>query len=112
LLVPAENGPVKARRKLAYGGLVTVSVVLDRKCRLIGEAQTGLFGLPGPHDAGIDFESLTLDMVERVLDEGAASEADLAEVLRLAIRREIEAHWGKRPLVQVFCHRPDGTRSR
>jgi ribonuclease J len=112
LLVPAENGPVRARRKLAFGGLVTVSVVLDRKNRLIGDAQVGLFGLPTPDDAGIDFESLTLDMVERVLDEGARTEVDLAEVMRLAVRREIEAHWGKRPLVQIVCHRLDGTRHR
>jgi ribonuclease J len=103
LIVPAEDGPAKQRRKLSYVGIVFVSVAIDAKLQLADDLQLIADGLP----AGLENDLLD------AADEAFASmpkprrkdDEQLAETLRVAIRRAAERIWGKKPIVKVAVAR-------
>ena len=99
LIVPAEDGPAKQRRKLSFAGIVFVSVAIDAKLQLADDLQLIADGLP----AGLEDDLLD------AADEAFASmpkprrkdDEQLAETLRVAIRRAADRIWGKKPIVKV-----------
>jgi ribonuclease J len=101
LVVPAEDGPARARRKLSFSGIVVLSVAIGQR----GDAAFGIVtdGLP----AGFE------EILREAADEAFADlpkprrkdDAILKEALRIAVRRAAEAEWGKKPVVRVLLHR-------
>jgi ribonuclease J len=99
LIVPAEDGPARQRRKLSFAGIVFVSVAIDARLQLVGDLQLICDGLP----AGLDDDLLD------AADEAFASMPKprrkdyemVAETLRNSIRRAAERIWGKKPIVKV-----------
>jgi ribonuclease J len=105
LLVLSEE-PVRERKRLAFAGVVSVAIALDRKGEVLGDAEISLSGIPAQDAEGDTFTDIVHDAVLDALDNlprQKRRDADfVAEALRRAVRAEINASWGKKPLVQVM----------
>jgi ribonuclease J len=108
LCEPSESG-VNERRKLSVGGHVTVSLCLNKSGRMEGGLKTSIIGMPRiDDDEEYDPQGAIGMAVEGVL-KGVSRrkrlDADrLAEAMRRAVRGELYAIWGTKPLVTVFVH--------
>jgi ribonuclease J len=108
-LIVAADGPVRPRRKLGFTGIVMVSLVLDDKGVLVGAPKLLSDGLPSHSDTGEPFDDLLLDVVDEAIAgmprARRRDNAQVAEVVRVAVRREADALWGKKPVCRVVVHR-------
>ena len=103
LIVPAEDGPAKHRRKLSAVGAVFVSIVLDDKLQLADDIQLIGDGLP----AGLDDDLLDAaeDAFESMPRPRRRDDAVVAETIRIAVRRAADQIWGKKPVCKVLVQR-------
>lgn len=112
LIVPAENGPVRERRKLAFVGLVAVSVVLSRKGEILVDPEIALDGIPASDADGESMEEIVLDAIDGALSGIPPARRRDTEMVREAIRRSVRAAvdqaWGKKPIAKVFVAVVDG----
>jgi ribonuclease J len=103
LLLPNEE-PVRERRRLAFAGIVSVAIALDGRGEIIGDPEIDLSGLPGVDGEGEKMEDIVhdavLDVVETLPKARRRDRDFVADVIKRAIRAEINAAWGKKP----FCH--------
>ncbi len=109
IVVPGDKGPVRARRKLSWVGIIVVAVALDAKGGIRSPAQIVSEGLPEKTAQGEFFEDILLDAADEAL-EGLSrarrrNEELVMETLRLAVRRAAAAEWGKKPVVHVMVQR-------
>ncbi|MCX7348265.1 MAG: ribonuclease J [Alphaproteobacteria bacterium] len=99
LIVPAEDGPAKQRRKLSHVGIIFVSVVIDSRAELAADIELITDGIP----AGLDGD--LLDAAERAFGSTPKPRRkdvnQLAETIRTAVRRSADLMWGKKPIVKV-----------
>jgi ribonuclease J len=103
LVVPAEGGPAKQRRKLSFVGAVFVTVAIDTKLQLAGDIQIVTDGVP----AGLEEEVL------EAADQAFASmpkprrkdDAQVIETIRTSVRRAADQVWGKKPITKVMVVR-------
>jgi ribonuclease J len=103
LIVPATDGPAKQRRKLAAVGIVFVVIPIDDKQGLADDIQLVVDGLP----PGLE------DELFEAADEAFASmpkprrkdDNQVAETIRIAVRRAAEAIWDKKPVCKVVVQR-------
>lgn len=105
LLVSAEDGPVRARRKLAFSGIVCISLVLERDGELAADPQVALDGLPEEGRSGL-IEDAVLDAVEGAVESiprGKRKDHDrLREAVSRAARAAVNDAWGKKPACKVL----------
>ena len=90
-LVPLSDRALSERRALADGGLMTLTIVLDKKARLVTEPQIQFVGVPS---GDIDAQSLDSDLsyaVEEILSELNSRTLQDDDALRNALQREIGA---------------------
>ena len=103
LIVPAVEGPARARRKLSFAGLVTASLVIDSKSNLADDIALTMEGLPAellePLQDAADEAFDSMPRPRRRDDE------TVKETLRTAIRRAADSRWGKKPVCRVLLHR-------
>jgi ribonuclease J len=97
---------VPERRKLAFAGLVAVSVVLDAKGGLATEPEVALSGLPLVGPTGDPFEATVMTAVLGTIESiPRARRRDLElvrEALRRAVRAAVRDVWGKKPVCTIF----------
>jgi ribonuclease J len=97
LIVPADDGPARHRRKLSFVGAVFVSVALNAKLELAAPLQLQTDGVP----SGLD------EQMQKAAEQALASipkprdTESVAEPIRTAIRRTADAAWGKKPVTRV-----------
>jgi ribonuclease J len=103
LIVPAEDGPVKQRRKVSVVGMVFISIALDEKHQLADDLQITCDGLP----AGLEVELLDAaeDAFETMPKPRRKDKGTVAETIRIAVRRCAEQIWGKKPICKVLVQR-------
>jgi ribonuclease J len=103
LIVPAEDGPAKQRRKASMAGLVFISIALDEKHHLADDLQITCDGLP----AGLEAELLEAaeDAFETMPKLRRKDEGTVAETIRIAVRRRADQIWGKKPICKVLVQR-------
>jgi ribonuclease J len=95
-----EESAVKARKALAFAGIAVVTIVLDHKGRLLTDPVVVCDGLPD--DAKDTAFDAALDAVEEAAGKKRGMDDDgLKEHVRKAVRRAIQADWGKRPVTRV-----------
>lgn len=104
LIVPAHNGPARDRRRLSYAGLIAVSLLCDKKGRLVDDPKIALFGLPDVEQSDVDFEQIVLDAVETAVQSVKKEKVNLQELVRQVVRRRVDMAWGKKPICKVFVH--------
>jgi ribonuclease J len=103
LIVPAEDGPAKQRRKLSAVGAVFVSLVLDEKLQLADDIQLLGDGLPpGLEDDLLDAAEDAFESMPKPRRKDAVA---VAETIRIAVRRAADQIWGKKPVCKVLVQR-------
>ena len=99
LIVPGEDGPAKQRRKLAFVGIVFVSVVMNGRNDLAADIELIADGLP------FGLEDDLLEAAEQAFGSTPKPRRkdvnQLSETIRTAVRRAADAIWGKKPIVKV-----------
>ena len=99
LIVPGEDGPAKQRRKLAFVGIVFVSVVMNGRQDLAADIELIADGLP----AGLEDD--LLEAAEQAFGSTPKPRRkdvnQLSETIRTSVRRAADAIWGKKPIVKV-----------
>lgn len=101
VILPADSATMNMRRKLAWGGLIVVTLVYDRRDRLVGEVGVLARGVPVEEEE----EAFLADCAEAA--EAAAHKAPLADRRRLedevkiAVRRVARKWTGKKPVTEV-----------
>ena len=99
LIVPGEDGPAKQRRKLAYVGIIFVSVVIDSRAELAADIELITDGVP----AGIEGD--LMEAAEQSFGSTPKPRRkdvnQLAETIRTSVRRAADLIWGKKPIVKV-----------
>ena len=110
-MVTPENGDaLRERRHVAFNGLLTVSVALDGRSRLVSGPQVRAVGLPG--DLEDSLEDL-LDELARDAEDGlkrlSAEERDDDNAVESALSRILKKAafriWERRPVVEVIVLR-------
>ena len=97
---------VSQRRKLGYAGIVSLSIVLDRKGNIADEIDIEVYGLPDVNIEGEEFDDVLFHAASEALNSIPPKRRKDAEVVRKAIYQAVRAsareHWGKKPVTIVF----------
>ena len=99
IILPANGSTVNERRRISYGGLITVALPLLKDGRLAGAPLVRPFGVPVEEDRE-DFIADATDAATRAYSPGG-NEENVRESVRLAVRRCATLWTGKKPLVDV-----------
>jgi len=99
VILPANGSTVTERRRIAYGGLITVALPLAKNGELVGKPLIRAFGVPVEEDRE-DFIADATDAATRAYSPGG-NEESVRESVRLAVRRCATLWTGKKPLVDV-----------
>jgi ribonuclease J len=99
VILPADGQTVNERRRIGYGGLITVAVPVADGGKLAGTPLIRPFGVPVEEDRE-DFIADATDAATRAYSPG--DEEQVRESVRLAVRRCATLWTGKKPLVEVM----------
>ncbi len=109
ILCSPDDSGVKGRRRLGFGGQVSVSLVIDSRGHPIAGPEIEIEGLPAVDDDDESLEHLVRRVVNgtlKGLSPKRRGDPDaVAETLRKSVRGEVNAWWGRKPNVSVFVHR-------
>lgn len=106
-LTPANANSMRERRRLSFAGMIAVSLAVDEQGRLVGGPDVRASGVAENEKMPIEaiLDQLA-DVAEHRFDSlGRRTRKDpdaIEEEIRLAVRREINAIWGKKPQVEVM----------
>jgi len=103
VILPADGATITERRRLGFSGLISVAVPVGSNGELAGKPVIRPFGVPIEEDRE-DFITDATDSAERAFNP-SASEDQLREAVRLAVRRCATAWTGKKPVVDVMLVR-------
>ena len=103
-IIPADHQSIIARRKLQYSGMVHVSLVLGADLTVLGRMKVDSAGLT-TYDDDEGFEDDLRVQVDRMLeelrDDLLRGEDEIAEEIRIALRRYVMDCLGIKPKVTV-----------
>ncbi len=68
ILLPLESEPVRARQRLAFSGIVTIAIAIDRKGEIAGVPDVVLTGLPERTQAGLILDEIVDAAVFQTFD--------------------------------------------
>jgi ribonuclease J len=100
VILPADGSTVNERRRIGYGGLITVAVPVGGGGELAGTPLVRPFGVPVEEDRD-DFIADATDAATRAFSPGTDEER-VRESIRLAVRRCATLWTGKKPVVEVM----------
>jgi ribonuclease J len=105
LLIDAKARTVASRRRLSFGGLVTVALAVSEKGVLLADPDVELIGIPEIDASGASMTEIARDAIERAfesLPKPRRRDADaVAEALRRAVRAAMAERWNKKPICYV-----------
>ncbi len=102
LIVDSEDGPAKQRRKLAFAGIIFISVLMNEK----GDLEDLVLEADGlPPSLPDELEDLAEEAFIAMPRARRQDHNMVAEALRNAIRRACDNVWGKKPVCKVVVHR-------
>jgi ribonuclease J len=99
VILPADGSTVNERRRIGYGGLITVALPIAEDGQLAGAPLVRPFGVPVEEDRD-DFVADATDAATRAFSRG--DEEAMREAVRLAVRRCATLWTGKKPVVEVM----------
>jgi ribonuclease J len=100
VILPADGATVNERRRIGYGGLITVALPIGVDGELAGKPLIRPFGVPVEEDRD-DFINDATDAATRAYSSGV-DEEKMRESVRLAVRRCATLWTGKKPIVEVM----------
>ena len=102
---------VHDRRRLAFAGHVSISVLLDARGELLEEPSIVCIGLPVQDDEGEKLEDIlydaALDTIENLSRDKKRDIERVRDAVAGAIRSEARDIWGKRPITTVHVAKTD-----
>jgi len=105
LLINAEAKTVVARRRLSFGGMVSVALALNDKGQLMADPEVELIGLPEADVDGVSMLSIARETVEQAFESlpkpRRRDPQSVAEAVRRAVRGRIAERWNKKPVCHV-----------
>ena len=112
LIVPDADGPVKARRRLSFAGIVVVAMSMSRRGDILGEPDVVLEGVPLEDADGEDMAEIVLDAIDgtlRSIPVKRRSDLDMVkDAVFKSVRGAVNEAWGKKPIVKVLMTVVDG----
>jgi len=105
-LLPLGGEALKNRQRMVWNGAALATIVVDHDGRLKAPPQVTVQGLA--EDSAALAAELSEHVIEAVKDLPPRERRDddaLREAVRLAIRRALKAHAGKRPVTDVHVVR-------
>lgn len=106
VLTPENGEALRERRHAAYNGVISISVVLDRKGQIASGPQVRALGLPTDEDYPL--EDVLDDLADEAeaalnrLDRQARDEDQAVEqALSRAVKKASQRVWGRRPVVET-----------
>ena len=105
-ITATDSAAVRQRRKMAHGGLVVATAVVDKEGHLLTSPQITAEGIPLPAQAERE-EMLQLaeKAVDKMSNKDKVRDEAVSEVLRRSIRRYLFSATGKKPQVKVHLVR-------
>jgi ribonuclease J len=99
VILPADGSTINERRRISYGGLITVTLPVGAGGELAGSPLVRPFGVPVEEDRD-DFIADASDAARKAFSAGGDEER-MREAVRLAVRRCATLWTGKKPVVEV-----------
>src|SRR5262249_7078064 len=104
------DGPaLRARQRMAYNGAAVATIILDGAGRLVGEPQVTVHGLAtgteGEEEARAEAAAAARRALAALAPGKRTDDHSVREVVRLAVRRSLNARHGKKPLTDVHLVR-------
>jgi ribonuclease J len=105
LLIAGESTTIAERRRLSFGGMISVALAVTEKGTLAADPEIDLQGIP-EHAANGELLSdlaynAALDTFENMPKQRRRDPDTVAEAVRRAVRAAIAVHWGKKPVCHV-----------
>lgn len=108
LLCTPEESNAHERRRLSFGGIVTVSLCINRSGELVSGPDLAVEGVP-ELEGEMSPENIALRAIKGTMKSLPAKRRidpdTVSEALRRSVRGELAAYWGRKPNVRVFVHR-------
>jgi ribonuclease J len=106
VLISEGDGAVRERAKLAFAGVVSVALCVNKQGDLIGDPDVVFAGLPKRGKNGVDMGEVVDDAVFESFDSLPRPRRRDFDALATAIERSVRgavfSAWGKKPLVHVL----------
>jgi len=106
MLTPENGEALRERRHAATNGVIHVSIVLDRKGKIVSGPQLRSVGMPGDDDYPLsealdDLAEVAVSALNK-LDGGARGEDEPIETaISRAIKKASQRIWERRPIVET-----------
>jgi ribonuclease J len=107
-LVPLDSVILRDRRRMVHNGAAVVTLVMDRKGKLLGDVQLSAHGLlddehePENHNRVVDAIEAT---IRKLSERERRSDDAVREEVRIAVRRSMNDLFNKKPLTDVHLVR-------
>jgi ribonuclease J len=109
ILCTPEESHVRDRRRLAFGGLVAISLAVNGKGQIVSGPEFDLDGLPELEDDDDPLRDVAVSATQGTIksfpEKRRTDTNKFAEAIRRAVRSEVNSVWGRKPIVKVFVHR-------
>jgi len=104
-IIPITHQSITARRKLQYSGTVHASVILDSNFNILGEIKIDTVGLSCKRNDDCMIEDLRHHISDVLDNSEEESEEQIAEEVRISLRRYVSNILGLKPktTVHVTC---------
>jgi ribonuclease J len=106
ILVPLEGESIKERQRLAFAGIVTIALAIDRKGEMAGVPDVVLTGLPEKTASGVVLDEIVDAALFQTFESLPRPKRRDANVVSVAIEKAVRAAvgvvWNKRPAVHVL----------
>ncbi len=106
VIINQDDGAVRERAKLAFAGVVSVALAVDKNGEMLGDPDVTCAGLPKRGKFGEDMAEV-IDEALFAAFEGLSRprrrDADaVSNAIERAVRGAVQSVWGKKPLVHVM----------
>lgn len=106
IVVPALDRAIPERRKLAFAGIVSIAIAVDKRGEFVGDPAIDQMGLPELSRSGEPLADIVDDAVVEVLrnlPRGVRRDPDAIEdAVAKAVRGALRNVWGKKPACHVM----------